>query len=47
MKITIENGDKCTVESDAVIFGELVELFKQCAIGVGFHPDTVKEYFDN
>jgi len=42
MKITIENeGVTCTAESEGVVFDELYALFKQCAMGVGFHPTSV------
>lgn len=45
MKITIETEhEKCTVESDGETFGDLYELFKQCALGVGFHWNTVTQY---
>lgn len=49
MKITIEGESvTATVENkNAITFDELLDMFKQCAVGAGFHPDTVKEYLDD
>ena len=46
MKLTIETDDmKCTVESDAVVFDDLVQMFKGASVAVGFHHQTVEEVF--
>jgi len=47
MKIIIEHeGISCTIYEDTVLFCDAVELFKRCAVGVGYQPDTIKEYFE-
>jgi hypothetical protein len=47
MKVTIETEfEKCTVEGDGVDMHDTVQLIKQALLGVGFHPETVKEYFE-
>ncbi len=46
MKVTIEiGGVAATVESDGITFNELAELFEQCALGAGFHHETVEGYY--
>ena len=46
--VTIVMPDStCTVEQDDTItFEEVINMVKNCLLGSGFHPDLVKEYFD-
>ena len=48
MQVTIklDCGTECTVSNDGVTFEDLFDLLKQACVGVGFHPVTVKEWFD-
>lgn len=49
MKILIEGKGRSSIvidDGDDKQFHEVVELFKSAAIGYGFHPDTVREYFN-
>lgn len=51
MKIILDDEQdaphKCRVEiiGDGEDAADLVQLFKQAMLGMGFHPDTVKEWF--
>ena len=46
VKIKLDCGTECTVSQDGVGFETLWELLKQACVGAGFHPETVKEWFD-
>ena len=48
MKITVEHyGEKVSIETnhDDVAFDEFMELIKKVAHGVGYHPETIEEWF--
>ena len=47
MRVTIEDdlGTKGVSEGPMVSYDEVVVLFKQASMAVGFHPDTVLGYF--
>ena len=49
MKIIIELSDqKVTIEDDSVYAcGDAIQLIKQALLGIGFQPDTVREYIDD
>ena len=48
MKITLELEKKVvTIESDGVDIHDAIELMKGALIAIGFHPDLVKENFEN
>ena len=48
MKITIEHeGLEVTIQDDSAdTMEEVYSLIQQALLGVGFHPNTVKEYFE-
>ena len=48
MKITIElEGQIITIEDpEATTIDDCFQLTKQAFLGIGFHPDNVKEYFE-
>ena len=44
MKITIENeGNTCTVETGDVTAVDILQCCLHAMLGVGFHPESVKE----
>ena len=44
--MTIEVGEvKCVVEEQGVNFVDLFGIIERACLGVGFGPETVKEYF--
>ena len=49
MKISYEaHGEKFSIETghDDVDMEEAYQLIQQLLLSAGFHPDTVKEYFE-
>ena len=49
MKLTYEaHGTKISIEKDHddVDMEEVYLLIQELLLGAGFHPDTIKEYFD-
>lgn len=49
MKITVEHYDeKLSIETnhDDVTFEEFMELIKKVAYGVGYHSETIEEWFN-
>lgn len=49
MKVIIESEDGVVgmaQDPQAVEFHDVVELFKGAVVACGFHPNTVKEYFE-
>lgn len=50
MKITVEHyNEKVSIEvtNDDVNFDEFMELVRKVAHGVGYHSETIKEWFNN
>lgn len=44
--INIDDTEFATVEDrEALDYRSCVELFKQASMGVGFQPETVRDYF--
>ena len=47
MKIHIEhNGNKITMETSSEHIDDVMDDIKRCLIAIGFHPETLTEYFD-
>jgi gamma-glutamyl-gamma-aminobutyrate hydrolase PuuD len=45
--ITIETWHgKVVVEGEAETIEEIHELWKQALLGISYHPETVKEFYD-
>ena len=46
MRVTIEVGEvKCVVEEQGFNFNDLMAIVERACLGVGFGPETVKEFF--
>ena len=48
MKITIEHNDTtATIESPEITAIGLVEMFLRCAVGAGFHSESIIDAMDS
>ena len=47
MKITLEpySGGVYTAQNDAEHIEEVIDMFKGLLVNMGYHPETVDEYF--
>jgi hypothetical protein len=48
MKITVKHYDQTIIieeKRDDLTLGEMIEIFKRVLGAMGYHPDTINEYF--